>query len=76
MERAQFTHKDEFYQILDPPDSLDDLRPLLLAQALCYNSIRPHQALGHLTPRQWLGSIPGKAGSIRHVPDEYTKLRE
>jgi len=54
VERAQRTHKEEFYQMLDPPDSLDQLRRLLLAQELCYNTVRPHQALGQLTPQQWL----------------------
>jgi transposase InsO family protein len=54
VERAQRTHKEEFYQMLDPPDSLDELRRLLLAQELCYNTVRPHQALGQLTPQQWL----------------------
>ena len=54
VERAQRTHKEEFYQLLDPPDSLAELRRLLLAQEHCYNTIRPHQALGQLTPQQWL----------------------
>jgi putative transposase len=54
VERAQRTHKEEFYQMLDPPDSLVELRRLLLAQELCYNTVRPHQALGQLTPQQWL----------------------
>ena len=54
VERAQRTHKEEFYQLLDPPDSLEELRRLLLAQELCYNTVRPHQALGQLTPQQWL----------------------
>jgi len=54
VERAQRTHKEEFYQLLDPPDSLEALRRLLLAQELCYNTVRPHQALGQLTPQQWL----------------------
>jgi putative transposase len=54
VERAQRTHKEEFYQLLDPPDSLVELRRLLLAQELCYNTVRPHQALGQLTPQQWL----------------------
>lgn len=54
VERAQRTHKEEFYQLLDPPGSLEELRRLLLAQELCYNTVRPHQALGQLTPQQWL----------------------
>jgi transposase InsO family protein len=54
VERAQRTHKEEFYQMLDPPDSIAELRRLLLAQELCYNTVRPHQALGQKTPQQWL----------------------
>lgn len=54
VERAQRTHKEEFYQTLDPPGSLGELRKLLLAHELCYNTVRPHQALGQLTPQQWL----------------------
>jgi transposase InsO family protein len=54
VERAQRTHKEEFYQMLDPPDSLIELRRRLLAHELCYNTVRPHQALGQLTPQQWL----------------------
>lgn len=54
VERAQRTHKEEFYQMLDPPDSLGELRRLLMAQELCYNTVRPHQALAQLTPYQWL----------------------
>lgn len=54
VERAQRTHKEEFYQLLDPPDSLAELRALLLEQEQRYNTYRPHQALGYLTPQAWL----------------------
>jgi len=54
VERAQRTHKEEFYQMLDPPDSMTELRERLRAQEVCYNTYRPHQALGHLTPQEWL----------------------
>ena len=37
-----------------PPASQDELRQLLLAHELCYNTVGPHQALGQLTPQQWL----------------------
>lgn len=53
VERAQRTHKEEFYQTLDPPDSLAELRERLRAQEVVYNTIRPHQALGQRTPRQF-----------------------
>jgi putative transposase len=54
VERAQRTHKEEFYQMLDPPDSLAELRAQLLKQEQRYNTYRPHQALGHKTPDEWL----------------------
>jgi putative transposase len=54
VERAQRTHKEEFYQLLDPPDSLVELRAQLLKQEQRYNTYRPHQALGYRTPREWL----------------------
>ena len=54
VERAQRTHKEEFYQLLDPPDTLAELRALLLHHELLYNTVRPHQALGQRTPQEWL----------------------
>lgn len=54
VERAQRTHKEEFYQLVDPPDTLAGLRARLLEQEQRYNTYRPHQALGHKTPQQWL----------------------
>ena len=54
VERAQRTHKEEFYQVIEPPDSLADLRPQLLLQEQRYNTYRPHHALGFKTPQEWL----------------------
>jgi transposase len=54
VERAQRTHKEEFYQLIDPPDSLTSLRAQLLMQEQRYNTYRPHQALGYMTPQEWL----------------------
>jgi putative transposase len=53
VERAQRTHKEEFYQMLDPPDSLAELRKGLRTQEVIYNTIRPHQALGQRTPKEY-----------------------
>jgi putative transposase len=53
VERAQRTHKEEFYQMLDPPDSLAELREKLRTQEVTYNTIRPHQALGQRTPKEY-----------------------
>jgi putative transposase len=54
VERAQRTHKEEFYQVIEPPDGLAHLRPQLLLQEQRYNTYRPHHALGYLTPQEWL----------------------
>ncbi len=54
VERAQRTHKEEFYQMLDPPDTIAELRAELRKHELRYNTYRPHQALGHKTPQEWL----------------------
>jgi len=65
VERAQRTYQEEFYHWLDPPDSLDELREKLRAYETVYNTVRPHQALGQRTPRQfyqaWL-SIQAERG--------------
>lgn len=54
VERAQRTHKEEFYQVVDPPDTIVELRAQLLKQEQRYNTYRPHQALGNKTPQEWL----------------------
>jgi transposase InsO family protein len=68
VERAQRTHKEEFYQMLDPLDSIGELRERLKAQEVVYNTIRPHQALGQRTPaefyQQWCTAHAGKEASV------------
>ena len=51
VERAQRTHKEEFYEVSDLPDSLEEVNKMLKAWEEIYNGYRPHQALGYLTPR-------------------------
>jgi putative transposase len=66
VERAHRTHQEEFYRMLDPPDSLDELRVRLRAQETIYNTIRPHQALGQRTPcefyQEWLATRTTERG--------------
>jgi len=50
VERAQRTHKEEFYEVVDLPDSLKEVNQMLKAWEDIYNGYRPHQALGYLTP--------------------------
>ena len=57
VERANRTHTEEFYEVTDADATLADLRPALLAWEMTYNTIRPHQALGYLTPAEYLASL-------------------
>lgn len=54
VERAQRTHKEEFYELVDLPDTLAELRGKLLHHEQVYNLVRPHQALGQRPPWDWL----------------------
>lgn len=73
VERAQRTHKEEFYEVVDYPDSIDELRILLLGQEQTYNTVRPHQALGQRTPLAWLQEhqkekTDGSQMAVAHSP--------
>ena len=57
VERANRTHTEEFYEVTDAEATLAELRPALLAWETTYNTIRPHQALGYLTPAEYLASL-------------------
>ena len=54
VERAQRTHTEEFYEVVDFPLEIAPLNQALLAWERIYNTVRPHQALGYLTPQQFL----------------------
>jgi len=54
VERANRTHAEEFYEVVDSNFTVADLAPKLLEWERIYNTIRPHQALGYLTPQQFL----------------------
>jgi transposase InsO family protein len=53
VERSQRTHTEEFYGCTTAPPTLAALRPALAEWETVYNTIRPHQALGYLTPLQF-----------------------
>ena len=57
VERANRTHTEEFYEVTDAEADLDSLRPALLEWETIYNTVRPHQALGYLTPTEFLASL-------------------
>jgi len=54
VERAQRTHTEEFYEVEDFPLNISGANQSLLNWEHIYNTIRPHQALGYLTPQQYL----------------------
>ena len=54
VERAHRTHTEEFYELTDSTFELEELRGELLEWEMIYNSVRPHQALGYLTPLKYI----------------------
>jgi transposase InsO family protein len=62
VERAQRTHTEEFYEVTDSDFTIADLAPKLLEWERVYNTARPHQALGYLTPQQFLQGYQQHAG--------------
>jgi transposase InsO family protein len=64
VERGNRTHREEFYEVYDLEWTARQLRPDLLNWEVIYNTIRPHQSLGYLTPQeyitQWRSQRAGK----------------
>jgi putative transposase len=54
VERANRTHTEEFYEVTPFSLPLSELNRELQAWERTYNTIRPHQALGYLTPQEFL----------------------
>ncbi len=60
VERAHRTHTEEFYEVTDSTFEIAELGQELLEWERIYNTIRPHQALGYLTPLKFLEQQKGK----------------
>src|SRR3990172_8548807 len=54
VERANRTHTEEFYEITPCSLPITQLNQELLDWERTYNTVRPHQALGYLTPHEFL----------------------
>lgn len=54
VERAQRTHTEEFYELTDCSFDLVELNDALREWERIYDTVRPHQSLGYLTPHQFL----------------------
>lgn len=64
VERANRTHREEFYEVYDLEWTVAGLRPDLRKWESVYNTVRPHRSLGFLTPQeyitQWRSKRAGK----------------
>jgi len=54
VERAHRTHQEEFYDLVEVPEDLVVHNRLLREHEAVYNGLRPHQALGYLTPNEFV----------------------
>jgi putative transposase len=57
VERSNRTHTEEFYEVTDAEATLGGLQPALREWETTYNTVRPHQALGYLTPAEYLAAL-------------------
>ena len=54
VERAQRTHTEEFYELTDSNFDMVQINEALRKWEFVYDTVRPHQSLGYLTPYQFL----------------------
>jgi putative transposase len=57
VERANRTHTEEFYEVTAAEPELAAFQAELRAWETVYNTVRPHQSLGYLTPAEYLASV-------------------
>lgn len=57
VERANRTHTEEFYEVQNCSWIVSELNQQLLEWEKTYNFIRPHQALGYLTPAEYIQNL-------------------
>ncbi len=64
VERAQRTHREEYYERHNTPQTIEDHNEDLKRWQEIYNTVRPHQALNYKTPLQVLQDF----GILPNVP--------
>ena len=64
VERAHRTHTEEFYEVTESSFDLSELKDELLEWEGVYNTVRPHQALGYLTPLEFLEQYQQKGREV------------
>ncbi len=60
VERAHRTHQEEFYDLYEIPEGLGAHNALLRMWEETYNNVRPHEALGYLTPNEYVARWQAK----------------
>jgi putative transposase len=64
VERAHRTYREEFYQVMDVALELEAHRQQLQTWVHTYNTIRPHQRLGYLTPWEYCQRHQSEGGKV------------
>lgn len=67
VERLQDTWRGEFYEVVDLPTRLDELRPLVKARQHFYNHLRPHSGLDKQTPAEYLQLLTPERAPVSDV---------
>lgn len=67
VERAQSTWRYEFYACNELPTRMAELQPLVDRFAHHFNHLRPHQALGDLTPAEYLHTRSQRDPAASHM---------
>lgn len=67
VERSNRTHTEEFYEVNDFSFDIKILNEELRVWQTIYNTVRPHQALGYLTPLEYIMQWKQKGGCVRDV---------
>jgi len=65
VERAHRTHTEEFYEVTEISFDIAEPASELLEWERIYNTVRPHQALGYLTPQQFLEQYQQKRREVK-----------
>lgn len=67
VERSNRTHTEEFYEINDFSFDITILNEELHGWETIYNTVRPNQAIGYLTPLEYIMQWKNKGGCVRDV---------
>ncbi len=67
VERSNRTHTEEFYELNDFSFDIKVLNEELREWQTIYNTVRPHQAIGYLTPLEYITQWKQQGGCVRDV---------